>query len=322
MMLKGGDASPLFPPMPAQAAKLHLEKRLSSIADYMPGASRWTLSGLLAACEDLFNVRSLSGLWYLLDHLGIHYQRARTYYHSPDPEYAAKLEYALRVIGRYRAGQVVVLFEDEVTYYNHASPAPAYAPVRQQPKAGLAIGGERSWRAVAAVDAYTGRVFSAQGQKVTIPMFVRFLQQVAQAYPEAKTIYILVDNWPVHFHPDIMEALVEQEWPFTYLLPKTWKELAPKGKYKKLQLPIQLVPLPTYASWLNPVEKIWRTTKQRYIHNHVLAHKFKELIQHVETFLKSLEAPSDKTLSMVGLQNPDGLFAKALDQGRRNHDSS
>lgn len=322
MMRRVGGASPLFSPIGEQEAKLHLDQRLSSIAEYMPGRSRWTLEGLLAACTGQFRLHSLSGLWRLLRRLGIHYQRARTYYHSPDPAYAAKLEYVLRVIGRYQAGKVVVLFADELTYYNHASPAAEYAPIGHQPKAGLAIGGERTWRAVAAVDAYTGRVISTQGHKVTVAMFVRFLQKVAEAYADALVIYLILDNWPVHFHPDVMEALVEQEWPFPYLLPKTWMGLAPKGKYKNLKLPIQLVPLPTYASWLNPVEKIWRATKQGYIHNHSLANNFKELIRIVGEFLAGLEGPSQRILSLVGLLNPQGVFASALSQGRNHQDSS
>lgn len=270
----------------------------------------------------MLGVRSPSGLWQLLRYFGISYQRARSYIHSPDLEYDAKCNYLLEIIARHRPGKVAVLFEDELTYYNHASPAADYATVCQQPKAGRAIGSERCWRAIAALDAFTGAVISSQGSRISIPKFVRFLEQVREAYSEHEVIYMILDNWPVHFHPDVLSALVEQEYPFSYHLPRSWLHLKPTGKYSNLQLPIQLIALPTYASWLNPTEKVWRTLKQQRIHNHSLANNFKELTENVDSFLQNLSTPSRKTRSMTGLLNPQGLFAEALVRAGAVLDSS
>jgi len=291
---------------------LHLEQCVAQRQTLCPGESRWRLATLLPVCKGFLGIRSLSGLWLLMRHLGTSYQRARTYFHSPDVEYEAKLAFVRKVVARHDPGRVAVLFEDELTYYNHASPAPDYAPLCQQPRAGLAIGGERSWRAVSAVDAFSGAVVWEQASKVSLPMFIRFLLKVRQAYPGEQTIYIILDNWPVHFHPEVLSALVEQEYPFPYLLPKAWAGVKPSGRHSGLQLPIQLVALPTYASWLNPTEKIWRTAKQQRLHNHSSANNFKELIKGVGDFLMGLEAPSRKTLSFTGLLNPNGIFAEAM----------
>ncbi|MBK9335612.1 MAG: transposase [Lewinellaceae bacterium] len=37
-----------------------------------------------------------------------------------------------------------------------------------------------------------------------------------------------------------------------------------------MNLPVQLHFLPTYASWLNPIEKVWKMLKQDLVHNHPL----------------------------------------------------
>ena len=61
----------------------------------------------------------------------------------------------------------------------------------------------------------------------------RSFHAVAAADPQAERLYSALDNWPVHFHfhPELLAALPPQ---------------------------ITLVPLPTYAPWTNPVEKVWR----------------------------------------------------------------
>ena len=49
--------------------------------------------------------------------------------------------------------------------------------------------------------------------------------------PQADQLFLLQDNWPVHQHAELVAALRDSK--FT------------------------LVPLPTYAPWLNPMEKVW-----------------------------------------------------------------
>lgn len=62
------------------------------------------------------------------------------------------------------------------------------------------------------------------------------------------TIYVVVDYWPVHYHPDVLAALEPQQTPFALPTPASWSQIKPKLKYRSLNLPIQLLPLPTYAS--------------------------------------------------------------------------
>ena len=60
------------------------------------------------------------------------------------------------------------------------------------------------------------------------------------------------------------------------------------GRWGGWQLPIQLVPLPTYASWCNPIEKLWRQLRQELLHLHRFADRF-----------RSTQWPQDRPLPEV-----------------------
>ena len=72
-------------------------------------------------------------------------------------------------------------------------------------------------------------------------------------------------------------------------------------KWGHLQLPIQAVPLPTYASWLNPIEKLWRFLKQEVLHMHRLANDLTGLRGEIDRFLDQFALGSDQLLRYVGL---------------------
>lgn len=137
-------------------------------------------------------------------------------------------------------------------------------------------------------------------------------QDLVKAYPNAETIYVIMDNWPVHYHPDVLAALqTKQLSPFAFPTPKSWKDLKPKKKFLNLNLPIQIVSLPTYASWLNPIEKLWKLFKKDFIHNHKYAHRFKELTEDMAQHLSKLNVPNRDLLRYCGLLKINGIFAKS-----------
>ncbi|GIV32123.1 MAG: hypothetical protein KatS3mg030_726 [Saprospiraceae bacterium] len=304
-------AGRLFFPLSSEEAKLKVEQLIGRRAELYPDRSRWTLDLLHCACYEFIPVKGRGAFKKVLKRLSVSYQRARIYFHSPDTDYETKLAYLQKVIANCREGRDVVLAQDELTYYNHASPAPDHAPLRQQPRAALAIGGERKWRVIGALNLLTGEFTSMQRNRISVPAYVGFLCKLVEQYP-GKTIYLLLDNWPVHFHPEVIEALQPQQCPYPFQLPRSWAGIKPSGKYRHLNLPVQLVPLPTYASWLNPVEKIWRWLKKDLIHNHSFANDFKELQLLVDKFLAGLASPSRQTLSVAGLLKPNGIFAEQL----------
>ena len=67
------------------------------------------------------------------------------------------------------------------------------------------------------------------------------------------------------------------------------------------ELDIHPVYLPTYASWLNPIEKLWRWLKADVLHGHEFAHNIQLLHQTVTQFLDQFSSPSPALLRYVGL---------------------
>src|SRR5512146_1982906 len=87
-------------------------------------------------------------------------------------------------------------------------------------------------------------------------------------------------------------------------VPPNWPQEASKAakrKWGELQLPIQIVQLPTYASWTNPIEKLWRWLKQDVVHLHRLANDLEGLRAKVKDFLNRFDAGSTDLLRYTGL---------------------
>jgi DDE superfamily endonuclease len=171
---------------------------------------------------------------------------------------------------------VIILFLDELTYYRRPSKAPAYhCKGKTQPLAIETAGPNTQTRLVAVLNGITGKVTHMQRSKVGIEALVLFYAQVRKAYPDAEKIYVVQDNWPTHKVPEVMQALQIN----------------------------QLKPLflPTYASWLNPIEKLWRWLKQEVLHLHRFAHRLDVLRQRVRVFLDQFSNGSIELLRYVGL---------------------
>lgn len=248
-------------------------------------------------------VTTPGGLSQLLKRLGISYKRGRDYVHSPDPNYEDKLSLIelMRLRAYYESGRFPFLYLDELSYYRQPTIARAYeSRGKHQPLAYRSHQSERCFRVVGALNALTGQLSYRQRHKTTIPCLTGFWYQLRADYPEAETIYVVVDNWPVHFHPDVLAPLQAQNFPFPPKLPGNWPT-EPSSTAKLDELPIQLLCLPTYASWLNPIEKLWRWLKQDILHLHRLSDQWPLLRQRVDTFLAGFSQGSTDLLRYVGL---------------------
>ena len=248
----------------------------------------------------------------ILKRCRISWQRARSYVHSPDPDYAIKLAgvQAVRMLARMAPGQVVVVYLDEMTIERHPTLAQAYAAQggQTQPRANWGYTSDTLTRLIAALEHGSGRVVYRRASKITLEVLVRFFQDLRAAYPNAERIYVVMDNWPVHIHPDVLVALETQESRHFRPLPPSWSP-TPSAKaikrWGQLQLPIQLVPLPTYASWCNPIEKLWRKLRQELTHLHRWADDLARLRSEIDRFLDQFATGSTELLQYVGLGVPD-----------------
>jgi len=207
-------------------------QELASTADGPP-PSRWSLRSVRAAFPWLKDY-TLSGVWRLLRRHGLHIRSAQVRQHSPDPEYVTKLEHLLACLRDAAAhpGQVVLVFLDEMGYYRWPKEGQTWAAAAPEPPplADRAGPNNKQWRVIGALNALTGRVDYLDGYIIGREKLIVFYRQLVAAYRDTGRIYVVQDNWSIHTHPDVQTALVD--------LPQ-----------------IEPVWLPTYAPWLNPIEK-------------------------------------------------------------------
>jgi transposase len=269
--------------------------------------TRWTLHSLLGVC-DWLRLRTESGLAGLLHRLKITWQRGRSYIHSPDRDYEAKWADVLRVraLAEASPGRIVVVYLDEHTVTRQPTVAAAWAgSPDEQPRACRSPRADTLTRLVGSLDHQTGRVCYLRAKVIGLRALVQFYEQLRAAYPDAERIYVVLDNWPVHRHPDVLAALEPQETPWLLPLPPTWRatpSAAALRRWGHLRLPIQLVPLPTYASWLNPIEKLWRKLRADVTHLHRQADDLPALRARVDAFLDDFAHGSENLLHYVGLR--------------------
>jgi hypothetical protein len=224
---------------------------------------------------------------------------------SPDPDYRAKLDQvaACRAKAEAAPSGAALLYLDEVTYYRQPSLAAGYAAARStEPHAERSHRSNTATRVIAALNAHTGQVVALQARQIGVAELIRFYRKLIATYP-GRRLYVVQDNWPTHFHPDVLAALERQTTPFPLRTPPSWPS-EPSPRAARLDLPIQLVPLPTYAPWANPVEKLWRWLKQDVLHLHRHADDLPTLRALVLEFLQRFERGSPELLRYVGLQLP------------------
>lgn len=178
---------------------------------------------------------------------------------------------------RERPETVTVLFEDEASFYRQPSQGWLWSWMgRRQPRIQYGHRANTVMRVVGFLDAADGRVHAWHFGKVSAPRFARCLLETAQRYPNAERIYVVLDNWPVHFHATVLAALASD----------------PR---------LEFVPLPTYAPWLNAIEKLWRWVRQHVSHAHPWCDDFLAFTEAVMAELLQFAQGSPALLKYVGL---------------------
>jgi len=237
--------------------------------------ARWRLGDLRVAVPDLA-AYTLAGVCRVLRRLRVRRHRGRLSLHSPDVAYDRKIVWVQR--GQRRAQQeparLRLLFGDEFSLYRQPTLAPVYAPWGEEPTVPLSCRSNTRYRYAGALDAVSGQVVWRAGTKMGVDGLCAFLRQLRAAYPRHELLLVW-DNWPVHYHPTVLAEAA--------------------------RLGVELLWLPTYAPWENPIEKLWRWLKQDVLHQHRRADRWLELRQQVAKFLDRFAAGSRALLRYVGL---------------------
>ena len=264
--------------------------------------SRWSLSLIADEC-DWLQVGTMSGMSKLLKRLRISYKRGRSYIHSPDPHYQQKMDIIAQCLLKawYAPETYALLYQDEFGYYRQPSIARNYEAMGKfQPLARRSHAPNAECRGIGALNPVTGQVAYHQASKVSIKELTVFYDMVVEDCPKLDTIYMVQDNWSVHFHPDVLAHLQPQHLEFPVHVPGHWPK-KPTKKARHANLPIKILQLPTYASWANPIEKLWRWVRQTVIHLHRLSDDWSILKQRVRDFMLSFRHGSNELLRYVGL---------------------
>lgn len=275
--------------------------------------TRWTLEKLLPVLQKKgYHVNKIGSVHRLFSRLGLRLVRARYSHRSPDLQYQAKLDYIEAIKKRVKAsqGREILLYLDECNYYRQPTLTNAWTcSDEKQKKVRRSYRGETITRVLGVLDGANGRVMIDQAPKISVSDHASFYKRVREAYPHATRIWIVQDNNPVHFHPNLLCALEPQESPFPFILPPNWSETPKEWAVKRFgqwKLPIQLVQLPTYAPWCNPIEKLWRKFRQDFYHLHrsIGDDDLPTLRAKAQEFFEQFAHGSAELLRAVGLGVP------------------
>jgi hypothetical protein len=228
----------------------------------------------------------------VLQRSNLRLRSARVRQYSPDPDYGTKvahLEQCLQDAAQH-PDDIVLVFLDEMGYYHWPDDARTWglAPPAALPTTQPAGPNNKQWRIIGALNALTGQVTYLDGYIVGRAKVISCYQRLTQVYSTARRIYVVQDNWSIHTHEEVCAA---------------------RASFPQ----IAVVWLPTYAPWLNPIEKLWRWLREDVLKVHRLAGQWDALRARVNAFLDQFAHGSQALLRYVGLRG-DGRLAQALSE--------
>lgn len=128
---------------------------------------------------------------------------------------------------------------------------------------------------VGCLDYETGRVYVEEHKKYDAEIFLHFLKNVLEQYPDGKTVMIL-DNARIH-HAKLLQGFLEEN-----------------------RERLELVFLPPYSPNLNKIEELWGWMKDSVINN-VFFHSRQEIRAAVQKFINWVNSVPQKTVDRLCL---------------------
>ena len=241
------------------------------------GATHWTTRSM---AEHSGVSKSTVQRWF--DLFGVQPHRQRTFKLSTDPFFIEKVR---DIVGLYLnpPDHAVVLCVDEKTQVQ--------ALQRTQPLLPLGLGyvegvthdcvRHGTTTLFAALDVATGEVLSECKRRHRHQEFLAFLRHIDRNVPRELDVHLVVDNYATHKHAKV----------------KAW--LAKRLRY-------QIHYTPTYASWLNQVERWFGIVTQRAIRRGSFS-SVKQLTEKIDRFVNDYNTA---TRPFVWTATADSIIAK------------
>jgi len=241
------------------------------------GVTHW--SARLLAAELKISFATVARIWRKWD---LQPWRTTTFKFSTDPELDAKIR---DVVGLYMnpPEKAVVVCIDEKSQIQALDRTAPMLPMRP----GLAASATHDYRRngtttlFAALNVATGRVEQLCQSRHRHQEFLRFLRQVAKAYPRLK-LHVVCDNYATHKHPAV----------------KAWLARNPR---------ITLHFTPTSGSWLNMVEIFFGIITRQAIRRGAFG-SVRDLIEAITAFINGW---NERCEPFVWTKDADTIIAKA-----------
>src|SRR3954467_4033345 len=252
------------------------------------GATHWAsplLATALAAEGTPISHATIARIWH---RFGVQPWRAETFKFSTDPQLEAKIR---DVVGLYLhpPTKAVVLCVDEKPQLQALERTAPVLPVRpgSPERASFDYVRHGTTTLFAALEVATGKVTEACTDRHRHQEFLRFLKQVAAAYPR-RELHVVVDNYATHKHPAV----------------RAWLARHPR---------VTLHFTPTSGSWLNLVEAFFSIITRQALRRGNFP-TVADLIAAIEHFI---DAWNDRCAPFTWTKDPDTVIAKATDPRHR-----
>ena len=210
------------------------EQRIVAVAGARPDTlgvplTRWSLAKLSEHLAGEGIVVSPAQLGRILARAGLSFQRSRSWKASPDPDYQARAARVLALYCGQPADGVVISFDEMGPVSLCPHHGSGWAP-RGQPQRHRATYTRRHGvrYLVAALDVHASYLRARLRPTRNGNSTLTFMRQIRLAYPAGKRIYWIQDNLSCHWTPAIRQWAADNN--------------------------VELLPTPTYASYLNRIE--------------------------------------------------------------------
>jgi transposase len=223
-------------------------KRIVAVAGARPDTlgepfTRWSLAKLSAYLRQRgICAISPAHLGRVLAQGGLSFQRTRSWKASPDPDYEQKASRALSLYQRCPEGGVVISFDQMGPVSLRPTHGSGWAR-RKRPERHRATFNRRHGvrYGFGALDVHKDRLRLRLMRRRRGKDTLAFMRQIRLCYPRRLRIYWIQDNLSANWTPDIRKFAAENN--------------------------IELVPLPTYASYLNRIEAHFRPITEFVVNN-------------------------------------------------------
>jgi transposase len=200
--------------------------------------------------------RALAGLEWV-------WRRARPTLHIADPRKGQRLRAIRRALATRQRG-VEVFYQDEADIDLNPRIGPGWRRRgRGHQEAVPTPGKNRKAYVAGALHARTGKVVWVGGARKDSALFIDHLAALERAYPKAKRLILILDNYGVHKSRAVRAWLAE---------------------HPKFELCFQ----PAYHPWVNRIERLWKAMHDTVTRNH-RCRTLEELCAHVARFLEAVQ---------------------------------